>query len=95
MNQAQISIHPFQTAVFILKLFHLPDLIYLHAPIATRLLESANKHPFYKKDRNIFLRLSIGIATTTSETKLNDLISLADKALYKAKQNGKNTVEAL
>ncbi|HND48207.1 MAG TPA: GGDEF domain-containing protein [Anaerolineales bacterium] len=63
--------------------------------IATRLLESVNKHPFYKKDGNIFLRLSIGIATTTSETKLNDLISLADKALYKSKQNGKNTVEAL
>lgn len=39
------------------------------------------------------LTVSIGIAQTTSDTKNEtDLISLADEALYKAKENGKNQI---
>jgi diguanylate cyclase (GGDEF)-like protein len=44
-------------------------------------IEAIGRHP---------LTISIGIATRTRETKLEELIQHADKALYQAKQAGRN-----
>lgn len=74
----------------------LPETKHVQAyEIATRLVEAFKNNHFHEKDVDFVLQLSVGVATATDHIKLNDLISLADKALYKAKHQGKNQVETL
>lgn len=44
------------------------------------------------RDGNITFTVSIGVATSTSGQTMDNLILLADKALYKAKKQGKNRI---
>lgn len=47
-----------------------------------------------EESKDVVLHNSIGIATSTTETSMNDLIIAADQALYKAKQGGRNRIES-
>ena len=44
-------------------------------------------------DKIIHVTASFGIACITTETDIESLISIADQALYKAKENGRNRIE--
>lgn len=39
------------------------------------------------------MTVSLGVVTWDGNANMSDLISLADKALYQAKENGRNRVE--
>ena len=45
-----------------------------------------------KKEQKNFT-VSIGVAFSRSDYKLDELLELADEALYRAKENGRNRVE--
>jgi len=60
---------------------------------ANRLLEITARTPFSFNGEQIAVTLSIGVATVSQDTKsLKTTINVTDRALYKAKQNGRNTV---
>jgi diguanylate cyclase (GGDEF)-like protein len=63
--------------------------------IARRVLDTFSNFSIRANDMEIIIRSSIGIATSVSEIRMDELIALADKALYKAKQQGKNRIEKL
>ncbi len=62
--------------------------------IADRILTTVEKHQFVLSNGEpIHITISIGIATyPTTTTNINKLIEEADKALYEAKQNGRNQI---
>lgn len=62
--------------------------------IGERIRTSVEKHPFVIANSKIVnITVSIGVATyPDTTTNFNDLIKEADKALYLAKQNGRNKV---
>lgn len=63
---------------------------------ANRLREKIEKHEFANENQSIHLTVSIGIANANPNENLVDarsLVRYADKALYRAKQNGRNRVE--
>ena len=49
---------------------------------------------FKENNKNIVLHISIGVATSENEIKMEELIAMADQALYKAKHEGKNRIES-
>lgn len=57
--------------------------------IAERIRQSVEMHQFTNVEK---LTCSIGITCGSSNTELNQLVEKADKALYKAKQLGKNNI---
>ncbi len=63
--------------------------------IANRILESISKEPVMFNNIPIMVTISLGVAVnrTGEKTKTTELVQLADAALYKAKQNGRNRVE--
>ncbi|MBK6791432.1 MAG: GGDEF domain-containing protein [Anaerolineales bacterium] len=63
--------------------------------IAKRTSERFSEVTIKAKGAEIPLHASIGVATSSTEQKLSDLISMADQALYKAKRQGKNRIQAL
>ena len=63
--------------------------------IAHRILESISKDPVMFNNIPIKVTISLGVAVhgTGDNTSTTELVQLADTALYKAKQNGRNRVE--
>lgn len=63
--------------------------------IAHRILESISKDPVMFNNIPIKVTISLGAAVhgTGDNTSTTELVQLADTALYKAKQNGRNRVE--
>ncbi len=63
--------------------------------IAHRILESISKEPVMFNSTPIKVTISLGVAVhgTGDNTSTTELVQLADTALYKAKQNGRNRVE--
>ena len=47
------------------------------------------------EEKSIHITVSIGVSKLDEFDTLEDIIKKADKALYKAKNNGKNRVEEL
>ena len=45
------------------------------------------------KKEQISFTVSIGVAFSRSDYRLDELLELADEALYRAKENGRNRVE--
>ena len=63
--------------------------------IARRICTGLNQKPFLGDHPPILLTASFGVAESISSKvdSIEDLIDEADKALYRAKKNGKNRVE--
>lgn len=63
--------------------------------IANRILESIGKEPVMFNNTPIVVTISLGVAVNRVGEKATttELVQLADAALYKAKQNGRNRVE--
>lgn len=62
--------------------------------IADRLrVHIANINVQYQ-DQSFHMTASLGVAAHASDTKLEELINLADKAMYQAKHDGRNRVQA-
>jgi diguanylate cyclase (GGDEF)-like protein len=62
--------------------------------IMERLLLELSEHSFSFKQNTFTVTMSVGLCSLNSENNhIDRLYSLADKALYKAKRNGKNRVE--
>lgn len=62
--------------------------------IAKRVTDKFGKMSIKENNKNIPLHISIGVATSEHEIKMEELITLADRALYKAKHEGKNRIES-
>ncbi len=61
--------------------------------VAERIRSAIEKHCFLFEDKQILVTISLGVVALDSTSKTyNDLIALADKALYDAKNNGRNRV---
>lgn len=60
-----------------------------------RLREAVEKHSVPGQDEELKVTISMGLSTTPSAeiTSAAELISAADRALYRAKENGRNRVE--
>lgn len=63
--------------------------------IANRILESISKKPVIFNNTPIKVTISLGLAVNRAGETITatELVQLADTALYKAKQNGRNRVE--
>lgn len=62
--------------------------------IASRIHNSIEAAPFVTKSGEIGVTVSLGVAEADSRTQsIQSLLDLADKALYRAKQKGRNRVE--
>ena len=62
--------------------------------IAKRVADRFEKMKVKENNKNIVLHISIGVATSENEIKMEELIAMADQALYKAKHEGKNRIES-
>ncbi len=64
--------------------------------VGERLRKAVEKHPFLAKDTPVSLTLSIGAAARLpqSAVRTEELIKMADQALFQAKSGGRNTVTA-
>ena len=64
--------------------------------IAQRLRRGIGQEQIDYKDQSISVTISIGLATSdgnNTSTGRKELIELSDRALYRAKQNGRNRIE--
>ena len=60
--------------------------------ILSRILEILNKNKLFYKGNNIHVTASMGSTILTSEDTPDSVLSRADKSLYRAKHEGKNTI---
>jgi len=63
------------------------------AMVAERLRNALAAHAVSASKPEVRVTISLGVAQLGPETRLNDLMRLADDAMYQAKQNGRNRVE--
>ncbi|MEW8985627.1 MAG: GGDEF domain-containing protein, partial [Bacillus sp. (in: firmicutes)] len=65
------------------------------AELANKIRSYIEAHPLKRNETEIPVTISMGVAEATSETEttLYQLLNQADKALYTAKENGRNRVE--
>jgi len=79
---------------FAVILYHADQPAAVH--VAERLRQMVEDREIHDKDKMLHVTISVGVATFPHE-EIRDskkLIECADKALYKAKENGRNRVEA-
>ncbi|MDR2768732.1 MAG: diguanylate cyclase [Treponema sp.] len=60
--------------------------------LAERIRESIEKNPCVHSNIRITCTVSIGVAESAPDSSVTDLIDLADKGLYQAKESGRNRV---
>jgi two-component system, cell cycle response regulator len=76
---------------FALVLPEIPSQIAIE--VAERIRAAVEKHDFIFEGQQILVRISLGVVALDSSSKTPDeLIALADKALYEAKNTGRNRV---
>jgi diguanylate cyclase (GGDEF)-like protein len=59
---------------------------------AERLLARLEAHPLAVLDQSLAARVSIGVADSETCSSLEELLARADRALYRAKNEGRNRV---
>ncbi|HEX7480777.1 MAG TPA: GGDEF domain-containing protein [Polyangiales bacterium] len=66
------------------------------AIVAERVRSTIEQHPFLREGKRIFVTVSIGVGSMPSANvkSPDDLVSVADQALYQAKRAGRNRVVA-
>lgn len=62
-------------------------------PVMEKTREMISRLPFHFRDERVQITMSFGIAPFQDKDSSDDIFELADKALYKAKENGRNRVE--
>lgn len=62
-------------------------------PVMEKTREMISRLPFHFRDERVQITMSFGIAPFQDKHSSDELFELADKALYKAKENGRNRVE--
>lgn len=60
--------------------------------IANKILKGARDLSFTKNSKLYNVSMSIGVSSAIADTKLDDLIQIADSACYKAKQSGRDQI---
>jgi diguanylate cyclase len=61
--------------------------------VAERIRGAIEAHTFVLDDVSIGITISIGVATAPGDgTSLKELVGAADRALYRAKESGRNRV---
>jgi diguanylate cyclase (GGDEF)-like protein len=72
----------------------LPDCDLQHAArSADKIRRQISEHPVFVGDGAISVAISLGVAEWRSGESADDLVMRADRALYAAKQNGRNRIE--
>ena len=60
--------------------------------IAERIRKAIAEHDFYYEGQSLHVTITLGVASYYDNCKIKTLIEIADKRLYKGKDNGKNQV---
>jgi diguanylate cyclase (GGDEF)-like protein len=61
--------------------------------LAQRIIESVRASPIDINGENVAFTVSIGAGCLSAETSFSALLGLADAALYRAKNGGRNRLE--
>jgi diguanylate cyclase (GGDEF)-like protein len=61
--------------------------------LCTELCDKVSEHSFQIGDNTFYVTLSVGIAEYPSFITSDNIVAAADRALYRAKANGRNRVE--
>lgn len=62
-------------------------------PVMEKAREMISRLPFHFRDEEVQITMSFGVAAFQDKSTAAEVFDLADKALYKAKENGRNRVE--
>ena len=62
-------------------------------PVMEKTREMISKLPFHFRDEQVQITMSFGVAAFQDKNTAAEIFDLADKALYKAKESGRNRVE--
>ena len=62
-------------------------------PVMEKTREMISRLPFHFRDERVQITMSFGVASFQDKVSAEQIFELADKALYKAKGNGRNRVE--
>ncbi len=62
-------------------------------PVMEKTREMISRLPFHFRDEEVQITMSFGVAAFQDKSTAAEIFDLADKALYKAKENGRNRVE--
>ena len=62
-------------------------------PVMEKTREMISRLPFHFRDERVQITMSFGVAPFQDKKTSDEIFELADKALYKAKENGRNRVE--
>ena len=62
-------------------------------PVMEKTREMISRLPFHFRDEKVQITMSFGVSEFQDKSTAAEIFDLADKALYKAKQNGRNRVE--
>jgi len=62
-------------------------------PVMEKTREMISRLPFHFRDEKVQITMSFGVSEFQDKSSAAEIFDLADKALYKAKQNGRNRVE--
>lgn len=66
--------------------------IEIASEVAERIRDAIDKHEFYYEGQSLHVTITLGVSSYYASSKFKTLIEIADKRLYKGKQNGKNQV---
>lgn len=61
--------------------------------VAERIRQAVASHPVITGKKEIYITVSLGVVGLWKDCDLNSMIGRADKALYKAKENGRNQIQ--
>ncbi len=61
--------------------------------VAEKVRQAVQEHGFSYKENKIDVTISIGLASSKNHDNLEETMLHADKAMYKAKESGKNCIK--
>lgn len=70
------------------------DNIDIASEVAERIRKAIDEYEFYYEGKSLHVTITLGVAGYYASSKIKTLIEIADKRLYKGKENGRNQVVA-